>query len=571
MLAEPYPARADGTLIRAALRQELAPLLVRRMRAGIWLLVAALAVFAIEALVIYRAESAALFEVKLIQLATLVWAYWALARRPPAWRRSVAIALVVLCEVCVTTVISSLVTGDPVSALLLFIVLTMGTAMLLPWGVWPQVATVAMASAMVGVNMMWVADAQSGVASAAVATGLAFLTSVYASYALDRSRVARAVAEAGERASAAWRGAVIEAALDCIITMDHEGRILEFNPAAERTFGYRRADVLGADMAAVVIPPALRDAHRRGLAHYRASGASSMLGRRIDTTAMRADGSRFPIELAITRVPQPGPPVFIGYVRDLTSLAQEAHISGALLRVGTEMMALLDTAHILERLCALTTDVLGCDCSESFLWEPRSDVYAWTSGHARAPQHARTRAGTRIPRPALAPLLTRLQRDEPVPVAGGSAGSVLLLHDGVTAALHMALCQGDQLIGVHSAAYHGRREPFTAQELRIARGIAQTASMALNNARLVEEVEHANHVGSEFISTLSHQLRTPLAALLGYADVLAEDEIGEAEQRHCVQRIRRVCTDLLEIVERALEIGGAEAEHGEPRRERPAR
>jgi signal transduction histidine kinase len=149
--------------------------------------------------------------------------------------------------------------------------------------------------------------------------------------------------------------------------------------------------------------------------------------------------------------------------------------------------------------------------------------------------------------------------------SASSAGSLALLHDGVSSALHMALCQGDQIVGVHTAAYHGRTEPFTAQELRIARGIAQTASMALNNARLVEEVERATHVKSEFLSTMSHELRTPLAALLGYAEILAEADSGAAEHQHCVQRIRAVGTDLLELIESTLEMGRAEAGRDELR------
>src|SRR5262245_21036336 len=246
----------DIGAVRSALRSELTPLLVRRMRAGIWLLVAALCLFGVEVVAIYDVHAAPLFRSKLVQLITLVWGYWSLSRRPVTWQRSIWIGMVVLTEVCVTTVLSSIVTDDPVSALLLFIVLTMGSAMLLPWGVWPQVATVAVAAVMVAVNMIWVPAPQAGMQSAAVATFLAFITSLYASYALDRSRYARAAAQAGERASTAWKGAVIEAALDCIVTMDHEGRILEFNPAAERTFGHRRADVMGRRLAEVIIPPA---------------------------------------------------------------------------------------------------------------------------------------------------------------------------------------------------------------------------------------------------------------------------------------------------------------------------
>ena len=66
--------------------------------------------------------------------------------------------------------------------------------------------------------------------------------------------------------------AILTSALDCIITMDAQGRVLEFNPASERVFGYTRAEVIGQELAELIIPPALRDRHRRGLAHYLATG-----------------------------------------------------------------------------------------------------------------------------------------------------------------------------------------------------------------------------------------------------------------------------------------------------------
>src|SRR6267378_2944643 len=119
--------------------------------------------------------------------------------------------------------------------------------------------------------------------------------------------------------SQARQGAMVEAALDAIISMDHAGRILEFNPAAEQLFGLKRADVLGHDMADLIIPPQLRELHRQGMARYLATGEGRVLGRRIEITAMRADGTQFPVELAIARISSDGPPVFTGFIRDLTS------------------------------------------------------------------------------------------------------------------------------------------------------------------------------------------------------------------------------------------------------------
>jgi len=111
---------------------------------------------------------------------------------------------------------------------------------------------------------------------------------------------------------------VVELALDCIVSIDHQGRVIEFNPAAERTFGYKRADVLGKLMAELIIPPHLRQQHYAGMRRYLETGEAQVLGKRLTLEAMRADGSTFPVELAIVRVPLPGDAVFISYVRDLT-------------------------------------------------------------------------------------------------------------------------------------------------------------------------------------------------------------------------------------------------------------
>lgn len=133
-------------------------------------------------------------------------------------------------------------------------------------------------------------------------------------------------AERAVYTSEALKSAILETALDCVITMDHRGRVLEFNPAAEATFGYTRDAVLGLEMAEVIIPPALREQHRTGLARYLETGEGVVFGGRLELEGMRADGSVFPVELAIQRIPGSEPPVFAGYLRDITErrLAEEA-------------------------------------------------------------------------------------------------------------------------------------------------------------------------------------------------------------------------------------------------------
>ncbi len=115
------------------------------------------------------------------------------------------------------------------------------------------------------------------------------------------------------------KAAILETALDCIITMDHEGRIVEFNPAAERTFGYTRAAAVGQRLAELIIPETYREPHYRGLAHYLATGEGPVLGRRLELSALRSDGSEFPVELAIARTSPEDPPLFTAYLRDISA------------------------------------------------------------------------------------------------------------------------------------------------------------------------------------------------------------------------------------------------------------
>jgi PAS domain S-box-containing protein len=122
--------------------------------------------------------------------------------------------------------------------------------------------------------------------------------------------------------SEARKAAILDSALDCILTIDHEGCITEFNRAAERTFGYRRNEVVGKELADIIIPPSLREKHRRGLSRYLATGDARVLGRRVEMTAVGADGREFPVELAVTRIPTDGPPSFTGYLRDITKRRQ---------------------------------------------------------------------------------------------------------------------------------------------------------------------------------------------------------------------------------------------------------
>jgi PAS domain S-box-containing protein len=114
-----------------------------------------------------------------------------------------------------------------------------------------------------------------------------------------------------------YRG-ILNNALDCIITMDARGHVLEFNPAAERVFGYTREEAVGAELAELIIPPRMREQHRRGLARFLETGEGPVIGKRIEIEGMRKDGSEICVELAITALKIDSSAIFIAYLRDIS-------------------------------------------------------------------------------------------------------------------------------------------------------------------------------------------------------------------------------------------------------------
>jgi PAS domain S-box-containing protein len=174
----------------------------------------------------------------------------------------------------------------------------------------------ALAILIVGPRMGW--------AGIGIAVGVAAL--VWAEGAHERARTEGARAQA-----------MLDSALDAIIMIDRDGRVVEWNAAAERTFEIGRAQALGRPMAELIIPEPLRAAHREGLARYLRSGQPRILGRRVEMPAVRSDGSVFPCELTAVGVGPPGTPLFVGFVRDLTASKQAEEA----LRVSEERLRLI--------------------------------------------------------------------------------------------------------------------------------------------------------------------------------------------------------------------------------------
>jgi signal transduction histidine kinase/FixJ family two-component response regulator len=243
---------------------------------------------------------------------------------------------------------------------------------------------------------------------------------------------------------------------------------------------------------------------------------------------------------------------------------EEAEISAALVQVGREMISSLDTPVLLDRLCQLTAEVVGCDCSHTLLLQPDEQVFVPVSSFGYSREEWEPIRVLRLPRDLIAGLLEYLRRRDvgsfDMAAFPDSPLAALALQYRVRYALTVALRRGDDVVGIHIAGNRDRQEPFTSKQKRLAQGIAQFASLALDHARLVEELERASRLKSDFVATMSHELRTPLNVIIGYLDLLVSGEFGALtlEEIDCLRRIDKSARELLDLINATLNLSRLE-------------
>ena len=168
------------------------------------------------------------------------------------------------------------------------------------------------------------------------------------------------------RASELRKALILDSALDCIVTVDHEGRILEFNTAARRVFGYSRSEVLGREVADKIVPPEVRDELRRRIRDFEVTGESTDLGRPRETVAMRADGTVLPVEVVVVPAYVKGRLLLTAYIRDLSEKRRGERLGAArhqITQVLTEALSLAEAGP-----GVLGAMVEGLECEEALLW-----------------------------------------------------------------------------------------------------------------------------------------------------------------------------------------------------------
>lgn len=288
--------------------------------------------------------------------------------------------------------------------------------------------------------------------------------------------------------------------------MDSEGRVRDWNPSAEQVFGFTRDEAIGREVAELIIPGPMRDAHRNGLRRYLETGEPTILDRRVDVSGMRRDGTEFPLELAVTRLPDSDPPLFAAFMRPLREHGPTERENARLqqrmtflAQAGLVLDSSLEFGETLHRLAELTVPELAqlavIDMIDHGRTIHTTVAAAPDPAHAHALERMRREHPLSLDGPH--PVARVLRSGTPALLASMSAGFQreiaqgpehyrLMRELGYHSAIVVPLAARQRVLGALSLLRMHDAEPYDEDDLVLTEELARRAALAVDNSRMFE-------------------------------------------------------------------------------------
>ncbi len=341
--------------------------------------------------------------------------------------------------------------------------------------------------------------------------------------------------EADLRISQKRLAAILAIAVEAIISVDQDQRIIQFNQGAEKIFGYAEAEVLGQPID-VLLPAEVRLAHREVMQQFVCeSGVSRLMSERGEICAVRKDGSVFPAKASISRLDLDGEIILTAILRDISQYKDtEAALDWERTLVKTLMDAWPDLVFVKDRESRFlaangkTAAVMGAKSPDELIGRTDGDFYdPEVAADFLASEQQLLETGQAV-----------TGREESFT---GPDGEQVWL-----STTKLPLTNGGKIVGLV-----GINRDVTTRRLQ---------ERAVVTAK--EQAEVANRAKSEFLANMSHELRTPLNAIIGFSEVIAKQSVGPVgDSRYCDygRDINDAGQHLLELINDILDLSKVES------------
>jgi PAS domain S-box-containing protein len=355
---------------------------------------------------------------------------------------------------------------------------------------------------------------------------------------------------------------MVDSSIDCLISMDAQGRILSWNPQAERTFGWKREAILGQKLSDYVIPIRMRRAHDEALQRFVETGQGPILGKRIEMTAIDRSGTEFLVELTVHPVEIDGSWCFHAFLRDLRERVEAEHA-----REESELR--FDLA--LEGSNDGFWDWKQVSRDEQW-WSPRFyELLGFQPDEIRATWSALKQLVHEQDRPAfvaqmeghlagmtLLDLELRLRRKDGRYRWFRFRGQAVTDEQGGRSRAAGSMSDVDEQ---RSTQEELRLHALQLQEANAA--VERTAADLVRSMEALadskQRAESATRSKSEFLANMSHEIRTPMTAIMGFADLLLDPGTPADQRQGHLLTIRRNGEHLLTLINDILDLSKVEA------------
>ncbi len=323
-----------------------------------------------------------------------------------------------------------------------------------------------------------------------------------ARYENKREADAKVVADSEER-----NRSIVEASLDAIITIDNEENVVEFSRSAVKMFGYTEDEAKGRDIAELIIPPSLREKHRKSFKRYLETGKGNIIGKRVEISAIRSNGKEFPIELTVTEIKIRGRRHFTAFINDMTKRKQAEN----------DLKAQKELFHAIASSAQDTIIMMDNRGDIAFTNEAADHMFGYDKGELIGlPLHK-----VIVPQRYYNDFSKGFEKFK-------TTGKGKLI--GKVVELPAVRKDGSEFFADHS---------FSAVKLNgkwhsvaVIRDNTERREFENELKKAKEAADEANNYKSEFMAAMSHDLRTPLNAIMGFSEMMETHTFGPLGDPH---------------------------------------